>query len=390
MATYGGTDTSGLANADYQGRQAKLKAQMDHAQQVNQGLQGAGQQIQGGLTQGQGAIFQQEEAEKGRKLEAARSGLELDPKTGKYVETAPAAEQRQFAQGKAVAEYGLEKDYRTSQVLQRQQELNQEGERLKQETGLRQSHSAAEMAKVNLDAAREERLLTEFHTKTGQEREDARNKLNDTTNEMLEENTRQMVRLQLGDLEAQKNAIGMLSIPAQNNPKLAEALKGMLTGNSTPEGMKEVMSSLQEQRNAIAISGAAKTGYMSPLVDPTSPTMQDFYSFRKLYTRRMEGDMAAELEILKQIPEGDREGYKDFLRLSSMSQEDRVALATRAAARGYQGISMARRAAGAGSGQSAGGAGPQQQTKLGQRPQQPPSTGGGGFNPADRKYGPVK
>jgi hypothetical protein len=142
--------------------------------------------------------------------------------------------------------------------------------------------------------------------------------------------------------------------------------------------MNEIMSSLKEQRNAIAISGAAKTGYMSPLVDPQSPTMQEFYSFRNLYTRRMEGDMAAELDIMKQLPEGERENFKQYLRLSSMSQEDRVSLATKAAAQGYQGITMARRAAGRSyGGQSGGGAGPQQQAKFGGQQSQPSTQYGG-------------
>src|SRR6185369_6585676 len=242
MATYGGTDTSGLANADLAGRQQKLKAQMDYAQQVNQGLQGAGQQIQGGL----GQAAQADEAAKGRQLEAARSGLELDSKTGKYVETAPANQQRQ-------------------------QELNQQGEQLKQESGLRQQHSATEMARANVDAMREERLMQEFNTKTGIEREDARNKLNSGVDDRLEKATDQMIRLQTGDLSAQKESIALLAPLAQSNPKMKGALDEILSGKTTPEGMQTIMSSLQEQRNQIALSGAAKTGYISPLVDPSSP-----------------------------------------------------------------------------------------------------------------------
>src|SRR6185369_16398494 len=313
MATYGGTDTSGLANADLAGRQQKLKAQMDYAQQVNQGLQGAGQQIQGGL----GQAAQADEAAKGRQLEAARSGLELDSKTGKYVETAPAKQQREFSQGRQVAEYGLEKDYKTSQILQRQQELNQQGEQLKQESGLRQQHSATEMARANVDAMREERLMQEFNTKTGIEREDARNKLNSGVDDRLEKATDQMIRLQTGDLSAQKESIALLAPLAQSNPKMKGALDEILSGKTTPEGMQTIMSSLQEQRNQIALSGAAKTGYISPLVDPSSPMMQEFYSFRNLYTRRMEGDMAAEMQIMQQLPEGERDSMRSYLRLSA-------------------------------------------------------------------------
>jgi len=366
MATYGGTDTSGLANADLAGRQQKLKAQMDYAQQVNQGLQGAGQQIQGGL----GQAAQADEAAKGRQLEAARSGLELDSKTGKYVETAPAKQQREFSQGRQVAEYGLEKDYKTSQILQRQQELNQQGEQLKQESGLRQQHSATEMARANVDAMREERLMQEFNTKTGIEREDARNKLNSGVDDRLEKATDQMIRLQTGDLSAQKESIALLAPLAQSNPKMKGALDEILSGKTTPEGMQTIMSSLQEQRNQIALSGAAKTGYISPLVDPSSPMMQEFYSFRNLYTRRMEGDMAAEMQIMQQLPEGERDSMRSYLRLSAKTQEDRVRLANQAAAQGFLGITMARRAAGASSGQSGpGGGGPRpgasQPTKLG-------------------------
>jgi hypothetical protein len=353
MATYGGVDTSGLGGADLAGRQQKLKAQMDYAQQVNQGLQGAGQQIQSGLNQ----VVQYHEAEKNRKLEAARAGLEFDTANNRYTESPEAKQKRTFEQGRQVAEYGLEKDYKTSEILQRQQQLGIEQQKVNLEGGLKQQDSATRAKIADVDAMREERLMMEYNTKTGVDKLAARDKIDAGTDKLFEDNTSNMIKLATGDAATQKATIALLAPLADKNPALKQALQNSLTGQTTPDDMKQILSTLQEQRNQIALSGAAKTGYISPLVDPSSPTMQQYYAFRNLYTKRMEGDMAAEMQILKMLPDDQKAGFQQYLRLTPKTQEERVRLANQASAQGYLGITMARLGAGVQGGGQSGGTG---------------------------------
>jgi len=358
MATYGGTDTSGLANADYQGRQAKLKAQMDHAQQVNQGLQGAGQQIQGGLDRGaQGA-----ENMYGRQLEAARSGLELDPKSGKYVETKEEKEKRAFNQGATTRELDI-----------REKGITQHAEEFKAEQGIRAQHSQIEAGRLALDAKREERLNIKESDDIKQWMQDRDDKINKQTNDLINDIQGHMLKAELGDNNSRNEVLGIMGRLAQMDPSAAKAYGDFQAnpGAAGKESLDRMKTAFQQMTTAVALQTTASTGYISGMVDPRSPAMQKFYATRDGIVQIMQAQMNNEAAFLMTLPPDMREAARRKQKYSGMTQEERNLDANKAAAIAMRMIDTNTGAPnGAGQQQPSGPAGPQQPTKLGAQQQQ--------------------
>lgn len=345
MPTYGGADTTNLANADASGRQQVLKARMDAAEQTNKQNASTQQNITQGLGTAQQAVMQTDQAEKSRQLEAARSGLEYSTDKKGYVPSAAAAEEK----AQVRKDVGI-------QQSQGQQKIDIEKSKVEGETGLKQQEAATQMANAKVSAMREGRLAEEQSVKTAQEKAEWRFKQDSATDNRIEEITKMQIGLELGDQKAHSEAINMLS----GNPQYKQVLEEIKSGNASPEGIQQVRSALNEAKNAAAISGAAQNGYISMMADPTSPTMQRFYQTRQIHQTILENDMNREFQYLQMLPQEEQGNAKKYLTYTRMSQEDRVRFVNQQSALSFQGIETGRilgANSGGGSGYSQGGGG---------------------------------